>query len=427
MKGFTKNTGAKKVVIPALIVLLIALLCACSSQDMLISLEESILQIAVESTPAPPDREFSERLNLYYSHLTADERDIYAQFVEAAESMQTEFVPCHSILHDHLDLIYAAVCYDQVQLFWLDEHCSCLYAEGTGEITEIQMHYTVTVDELPIYQECLETAAQTYLDAATGLNTEERERVIHDLLCQNIRYDTGMPTTQSVYNALVDGYTACAGFARAFRYLMTELDIPCCLCFGQGYGGDSDSGYTWGDHAWNIIRLGDSWYNVDVTWDTTSMSPAGLISYAFYNRTDEDFSEKHIRDSSLEFLPACTATEYSCENLYGWAPELMFAEQLGIQTLTDVYSLQDYYDACLLTLKESGGGQSETAMLVHGESCLDAITDAINSQEYKDAYIADALRYLDWNGCSFHLETRTFQAKDEVYLFVQYNTLTAAE
>ena len=62
---------------------------------------------------------------------------------------------------------------------------------------------------------------------------------------------------QSAYSALVQGRSVCAGYARAFQYICQRLGIPAYYCAGS-------SGE---DHAWNIVKLGDGFYNVDRKYD----------------------------------------------------------------------------------------------------------------------------------------------------------------
>lgn len=66
------------------------------------------------------------------------------------------------------------------------------------------------------------------------------------------------PENQTLYSGLVNGQTVCAGYARTFQYLMNRLDIPVIYVTGT-----TDTGEA---HGWNIVKCGDNYYNVDVTW-----------------------------------------------------------------------------------------------------------------------------------------------------------------
>ena len=77
---------------------------------------------------------------------------------------------------------------------------------------------------------------------------------------------------------------------------MTKLGIPTYYCVGYSQNQN---------HAWNIIRLDDGYYNVDVTWDDSRYS-----KYSFFNRTDKDFASTHSRSTLSNNLPKCEGTKY---------------------------------------------------------------------------------------------------------------------
>ena len=98
---------------------------------------------------------------------------------------------------------------------------------------------------------------------------------------------------QSAYSAVVNHETVCAGYARAFQFLLQQYGIPCYLCVG--YAGEP--------HAWNIVCLDGKYYNVDVTWDDTEEESG--VSYDWYNRSDADYATTHLRQGLSVNLPPC--------------------------------------------------------------------------------------------------------------------------
>lgn len=118
---------------------------------------------------------------------------------------------------------------------------------------------------------------------------------MHDALASAVTYDLTADMNQSAYSALVNGKSVCAGYARAYQYLLQQLGIPCYYC----------TGYSGGDHAWNIVKLDDGYYNVDVTWDD-----ANTLRYDYFNKTDADFASTHVRQNLSVYLPACNGTAY---------------------------------------------------------------------------------------------------------------------
>ena len=100
----------------------------------------------------------------------------------------------------------------------------------------------------------------------------ETEWQIHELICDELDYmyggdilnDNSDPYyTQSVYGALMDGQSRCAGYTKLYAMLCNYFGID-CIPVTHIDGENSDN-----NHAWNQVRYGDQWYIVDVTWDDT--------------------------------------------------------------------------------------------------------------------------------------------------------------
>lgn len=57
----------------------------------------------------------------------------------------------------------------------------------------------------------------------------------------------------------------CEGYARAFKLLCDQTDIPCILAVGNAKGSRYAAGES---HMWNEVRMeNDQWYAVDCTWN----------------------------------------------------------------------------------------------------------------------------------------------------------------
>lgn len=110
----------------------------------------------------------------------------------------------------------------------------------------------------------------------------------HDWLthhnCYNYYYLQGYgqnkigDTPWSAYSAMEgnDGQQSpvCEGYARAFKVLCDDMDIPCILMSGVVTDGEGNRG----GHMWNYVQMEDEkWYVVDVTWDDPTVM-------AYYNQ-----------------------------------------------------------------------------------------------------------------------------------------------
>lgn len=112
-----------------------------------------------------------------------------------------------------------------------------------------------------------------------GKTDVEKAKIAHDLICKKVLYDHDYLTNphtlyhQSAYSVFAENYTVCAGYTKAFTILMN----------GAGVDTISVTSYA---HAWNMISLNDSWYNIDCTWDDTDGAVGyGEMVYRYFNRS----------------------------------------------------------------------------------------------------------------------------------------------
>ncbi len=68
------------------------------------------------------------------------------------------------------------------------------------------------------------------------------------------------------YGALVNHEAVCQGFAQAFQVVLKKAGVECWYVFGDFI---YDSGKVEG-HGWNMVKLGDKYYYLDVTNDLNS-------------------------------------------------------------------------------------------------------------------------------------------------------------
>ncbi len=121
----------------------------------------------------------------------------------------------------------------------------------------------------------IEQVKNQILQNKTG-NTYEDVKLVHDYLVDNISYDSSL-SKQNIYNiygALVNRECVCEGYARAFKYLLDELDIPCVMVIGTATNSQGETE----NHAWNYVQLNGNWYAVDSTWDDPVVIGGGTAS-----------------------------------------------------------------------------------------------------------------------------------------------------
>ncbi|MCD8129765.1 MAG: hypothetical protein LUE16_00555 [Lachnospiraceae bacterium] len=233
----------------------------------------------------------------YYSFLTEDGQSVYQQVCANIEALETTFVPTAEISVSQMQDVMEAVFGDHPEYFWIET--SYGYRYTSEEIcVQLVLYFNSASEDLESARAQFDAVVDEIISGAESLDSDyEKEKYVHDAILEIAEYDESVSDSlsQSAYSALVMGRTVCAGYARAFQYIMTELGIETFYV----------TGYASADHAWNIVGLSDGYYNVDLTWDDSV-----TVAYTYFNIPDSVFSQTHTRTGLSTQLPACTATEY---------------------------------------------------------------------------------------------------------------------
>jgi len=239
--------------------------------------------------------DFNTEYYPYYGMLTIDQQKVYGQLYANAASGNTVFTPVEQIAASQFREVFLAVFNDHPEIFWLDSTYQGK-ALLNGNVVEVTLYFNETANDLQASQASFEKAAEEILAGAWSEGSAyEKEVYVHNALLDRTEYDLEAPLNQNAYSTLVNGQTVCAGYARAFQYLMQQLQIPCYYCIG--YAGER--------HAWNVVKLDGDYYNVDTTWNDTVPN-----TFDFFNKTDRDFAGTHVREELSVYLPACNGTAY---------------------------------------------------------------------------------------------------------------------
>lgn len=146
---------------------------------------------------------------------------------------------------------------------------------------------------------------QSKIDACS--TDAQKVKLIHDLIIDKVEYNQTLYNnnfknedtqySQSAYSVFCTDLTVCAGYSQAFEM----------MCNGSGI---DTIAVTSADHEWNKVRIDDSWYNVDCTWDDVS---GGIYYYYYFERSDyvfdsdpSDIYKSHTEESIWDgYLPVC--------------------------------------------------------------------------------------------------------------------------
>lgn len=113
-----------------------------------------------------------------------------------------------------------------------------------------------------------------------------KTKAIYDYICKNVKYDydglnNGSLGKFTAYNALIKGKSVCQGYASLFYRMARDAGLQVRFIPGASRSEP---------HAWNIVKLGTYYYNLDSTWD------AGRSKYVYFLKSNKEFPD-HARSS----------------------------------------------------------------------------------------------------------------------------------
>ncbi|HRL56640.1 MAG TPA: transglutaminase domain-containing protein [Lachnospira sp.] len=159
------------------------------------------------------------------------------------------------------------------------------------------LKYNETAQTLQSARQKFLNAAAKVINGASSLTTDlDKEQYVYKALQNMCVYDENSDMNQSAYSVLINGSSVCAGYSRAFQYIMQQLNIPCYFCTGYANGGY---------HAWNIVYIDGKYYNVDLSWDDSLGDVSNTYSFAYFNLSDKAISVDHTRRELSVNLPEC--------------------------------------------------------------------------------------------------------------------------
>ena len=139
---------------------------------------------------------------------------------------------------------------------------------------------------------------------------------LYESIQKNVRYDKEEIQANSrgaiinlashnAYGALVNKLAVCDGFSLAFALLVQKLGFECMLVVGRS----TYASTTFQEHAWNIVKIRNRYYHIDITLDTIKYNEFDEFSYVYFAVTDEEISKDHNWNKTT--IPVCSSSDFS--------------------------------------------------------------------------------------------------------------------
>ncbi len=270
----------------------------------------------------------------YYDHLPEElheaYREIYVHLMRYEDS--GEFLS--SVSAEEFWQVYYAVLADHPEIFWTDTSARVEESSLTGTVVSYDFDVTVETEERDSMRTELEAAADACIgQIASDATDYEKIKAAYEYVIDTTEYDINSEDSQNIQSALLYHSSVCAGYSRAFQYILHRMGLFCTYITGTIADG--------GDHGWNMVRIAESemsgetlagvpeteasecYYYVDVTWgdpvfagNMDNYDTESTINYNYLCCTEEDLFKTHVPDGSVE-LPECNSDAYNYYKLNG--------------------------------------------------------------------------------------------------------------
>ncbi len=201
----------------------------------------------------------------------------------------------------------------QMEYSYNSEHVFCEFTQTYHTTAEQEAYVDSTVESI---------LNSLGLDA---LNPYEKIKAVHVYIVNNVEYDYTL-SKYSAYEALYSGETVCNGYALLTYKMLLEAGVPVKIITGT-----ATSGGTTENHAWNVVKIGPWWYNLDVTWDDTGRttdyflkSEAAFSDHSAATYPDTVYIE-NFEISPTDFDPSADVLYYDPTELSTWARDGVMA------------------------------------------------------------------------------------------------------
>ncbi len=373
-----------------------------------------------------------------YNTLSSEEKKVYRLLLSAMQSFDQSNknaerqyangqifyvagkvnVQSYQLIRSQMERIYFALEADYLEFFWVDD--SIGFSRSGLAISE---WYIMVEPDYSDYstrkaaKNNIKKGIVPFLEKidnakASGASELELELLIHDMIIEEVDYaydDLGRPETASYAHSIVGVFdnnsatdVVCEGYAKAFQILCRYAGLESIYAVGWSTVGNSEGG-----HAWNLIKINGSWYNVDTTWDDSNESLSGSSGsgydgymYDFFNLPTSVFNQGNAHDyrpdiyAGMYKVPTATATAAGYYNYYG----------LNIKTsdFSNKTSLKTFLSKALQGCQR----RQDYLLRIH---CNDTVvTELKNSLSSNKQLWMDSLSELKENGVQYELSNAAF-------------------
>ena len=238
------------------------------------------------------DEELGDKITMeqyYYNHMNKAQQAAYHSILSGVKNLADEFqIP--ALEGEELYNVFFQMRLDHPEIFWVSSYKYRYYKDSPNLI--FIPEYLFDKKKICEHQKAMTARVEKLIRPAQKLSEWEKEKYVHDFICENIRYDKLKKSySHEIIGPLGQGVGVCEGIAKAVKVLLDALGVWCVIAI---CGNNPEKGIKY-RHTWNIVKIGGTYYHLDATFDNTlgKDRETSEIRYDYFNLDDSQIFRDH--------------------------------------------------------------------------------------------------------------------------------------
>ena len=253
----------------------------------------------------------------YYNTLTDEQKKIYKEIAVAIKNLDTtakikdyNYIDDNTTMQD-VKVVIQNILLDHPEIFYVKND----YTVSTIELInskriEVELGYTATnKSELESQISKINEVINPIVTTASTMDNFNAELYVHDKICELATYYKYTDINEvpeechSIYGCLVSKSAVCDGLSKTLQIMLDKVGIESILVTGNLQNQA---------HAWNLVKLDDDWYHVDITSNKSIKNENNKeeIIHSYFNITSEQIKTSNTIDLE-DKLPVADSTTYN--------------------------------------------------------------------------------------------------------------------
>ena len=163
----------------------------------------------------------------YYNHMNKAQQAVYHSILSGVKNLADEFqIP--ALEGEELYNVFFQMRLDHPEIFWVSSYKYRYYKDSPNLI--FIPEYLFDKKKICEHQKAMTARVEKLIRPAQKLSEWEKEKYVHDFICENIRYDKLKKSySHEIIGPLGQGVGVCEGIAKAVKVLLDALGVWCVI------------------------------------------------------------------------------------------------------------------------------------------------------------------------------------------------------